>query len=612
MFEIHIDANIENQPLGSYTTAQKRADFQTAPDGDPWRNYDNRPSHPVVVSFGDNNKALRNEYLQGTWGGNSGSMWGCPIVSRDEYYLQYRWRYQPNWEWGRGNKFPGLRAAPSFGAGGNGNQSGNFGGATIRMQTNNNGLLRWYVYHYDATSIWGENLGWNGFQMQRGVWYTIIMRVVQNTIGQSNGILQVWVDGVLRNTQSNMVFRLQETQESSKQFNQISVETQMGGGDSSFAAPQDQYTWMDDFYLWNYSSAYLSANPSVPRGNQVWTAQQTLIDPYTESLGGNPPPDPEDPNPTPPPTTKNPLVYMKVISSNAQLPSTPPPDPVSPEFNVRMSIDFENNTLGEYQLSEWRQDWNNSGSPWSGLSRHTIVNEQGRKCLREFFPNGTWGGQNGSNWNGIIPNSTGLTEVYYSYKLFLDPDWFWGLGAKMSGIRTTPNSVAGGIRESEFTSDRGISLRMMNNSGGTMRFYSYHHGMPFNANDALTYAHNMGLSNWGSLPRGQWVDITVRYVMNTVGQNNGIIQFFMNHQLIASASNGGFRTSNSPQFFNEVFFCTFMGGGDSSWATNRDQYILTDDIKVWTYDQQYLTDNPSVPRGLQLWTGAQNFISPNS
>jgi hypothetical protein len=272
--------------------------------------------------------------------------------------------------------------------------------------------------------------------------------------------------------------------------------------------------------------------------------------------------------------------------------------------NVLHNNNFEDNSLGDYKLEEWRKDWNNNGNPWTSLNNLKIVEMEGRKSLRHNYLKDKFGASGGgANFNGIIPNNQGLVEVYFSYRLFIEMGFDWGLGSKMSGVRNTPGPSGGtGLL---YKNTDGFSSRLMSNKDGTVRFYNYHHSM------SQLYGDNMGLKNWGQLKTGQWQTITLRFVMNKIGVSNGIIQCWIDGVLVATASNVEFRTANSPQNITEIYMNTFMGGNDIAWAPNRNQFILTDDFYTWSFTQEYLASNPNVKRGVnQIWSTGDKLITP--
>jgi hypothetical protein len=120
----------------------------------------------------------------------------------------------------------------------------------------------------------------------------------------------------------------------------------------------------------------------------------------------------------------------------------------------------------------------------------------------------------------------------------------------------------------------------------------------------------MGLPNWAKFETGKWHTLTMRVVMNTVNVSNGIIEIWLDGNLVASSNKVRYRVSGSPQDISELFMATFMGGNTRDWAPSRNQSMWMDDVVIWKYDQSYLSNNPSVARGLQLHNPNQKIYTP--
>jgi|GEM_PF-2203345 len=268
-FQIVHSHDFENNTLGPYNSDEHNRDWD--------RSYWNRPGHPHIVNF-NGRKVARNLYEQGKWGAReSGSDFGGRLAPiSDEIYYTYQVFFERDFHWGRAVKFPGFRMTPAMTAGGG---STNNGGSIIRFQSDSNGRLRWYVYHHRMQTNFGDNLGWGGFQLLTNQWYTITFRVVLNTPGVENGILQVWIDGQLVDSRTGLLFR---TNSSPQSINQQSISTFMGGNDASFAPNRTQHMWMDNFFVWRYSQEYLNANPNVARGFNLQSGNSKLYTPLDD------------------------------------------------------------------------------------------------------------------------------------------------------------------------------------------------------------------------------------------------------------------------------------------------------------------------------------------
>jgi hypothetical protein len=136
------------------------------------------------------------------------------------------------------------------------------------------------------TSKYGDQMGIVRFgQIDLGKWHNITIRVVANQIGKANGIMQVWLDEKLIASSSKIEMR---TSSSPKTIREIFLNTFMGGNDERFAPDKNQYMWMNDFYIWQYSKEFLASNPNVARGLKLHTSDHLLYTPLSEKNQSEP------------------------------------------------------------------------------------------------------------------------------------------------------------------------------------------------------------------------------------------------------------------------------------------------------------------------------------
>ena len=67
--------------------------------------------------------------------------------------------------------------------------------------------------------------------------------------------------------------------------------------------------------------------------------------------------------------------------------------------------------------------------------------------------------------------------------------------------------------------------------------------------------------------------------MNDVGSSNGVLKVWANGNLAVSYSNLVYRTDPTIGV-NHLFFSTFFGGSDSSWASPINTFTLYKDLSV--------------------------------
>ena len=243
-------------------------DFEAAQDGlyqsdqlnDGW----NRPfwhlgfdqGRVQIVADSSHGQVMQVTFPAGAFGSNGASAFLSDVQfgmelpkSYDELYLSYDIKFADDFDFVIGGKLPGLCGANSDSAltegcnTGGGKPSG-FDGWSARSMWRVDGALENYIYHAGQQNFWADSLLWN-VRAQRGNWHRIQHRVVLNTVGASDGIIEAWFDGqkVLSNNQ--LEFRKTE----SVGINLFYFSTFFGGNDPSWAPQTDQILFYDNFVI---------------------------------------------------------------------------------------------------------------------------------------------------------------------------------------------------------------------------------------------------------------------------------------------------------------------------------------------------------------------------
>ena len=209
-----------------------------------------------ITSDSTHGKVMRVTYPAGAYGSNGASAFLSDVQfgmelpkTYDELYLSYDIMFADDFDFVLGGKLPGLCGANSDNAltegcnTGGGKPSG-FDGWSARGMWRIDGALEHYTYHAGQQNFWADSFLWN-VKAQRGAWHRVQHRVVLNTVGQANGILEAWIDGnrVLRNT--GLEFRRTE----SVGINLFYFSTFFGGNDPSWAPKTDQHMYFDNFVI---------------------------------------------------------------------------------------------------------------------------------------------------------------------------------------------------------------------------------------------------------------------------------------------------------------------------------------------------------------------------
>ncbi|MBD1911308.1 MULTISPECIES: polysaccharide lyase [unclassified Leptolyngbya] len=117
----------------------------------------------------------------------------------------------------------------------------------------------------------------------------------------------------------------------------------------------------------------------------------------------------------------------------------------------------------------------------------------------------------------------------------------------------------------------GFSTRLMWRRQGEGEVYAY---LP----TSRDYGTSIGRGSWRFRP-GVWHRIEQEVTLNQPNAANGQIRVWFDGALVLNQGGLRFRTVDRLQI-NGLFFSTFFGGNDSSWATPQDVYIDFADFSV--------------------------------
>jgi hypothetical protein len=176
----------------------------------------------------------------------------------DRVYLEYKLRFDDDFDWVIGGKLPSLHGGfkiPTPGVSPNGEDSWL---ARFWWSADGKGSV---VAHYpDETSRWGEPLERIGnFQFERGVIHTLGLEVVMNTPEQHDGIVRAWLDGVLVVERVDIRWRdIPELKIDGLDFGSI-----FGGSGDAWAPSKDEHIEFGDFRFYTNPPWRGSDSPST-------------------------------------------------------------------------------------------------------------------------------------------------------------------------------------------------------------------------------------------------------------------------------------------------------------------------------------------------------------
>jgi hypothetical protein len=252
--------------------------------------------------------------------------------------------------------------------------------------------------------------------------------------------------------------------------------------------------------------------------------------------------------------------------------STPPEVSSSPAVTVVSdSRRLEPLWSDRFANPEWRSSWNIQNSGAWGEENMQVINDPNRrfaKVLRLRYPKNSaspsvarknkvpiGGGQFYANL-GIAPRDT----MQLSYYVRFSDNFDFVKGGKLPGLFGGDGNSGGTIPNGK----DGFSTRFMWRRNGDGELYAY---LP----TSDKHGTSIGRGNWRFRP-GVWHHLEQEVTLNQPGKANGRVKVWVDSQLVLDQDRLTFRTTDDLKI-NGIFFSTFFGGGNSSWATPKDVHV---------------------------------------
>lgn len=296
-----------------------------------------------------------------------------------------------------------------------------------------------------------------------------------------------------------------------------------------------------------------------------------------------------------------PFIFSSHVSAAGQIPLTS----VAASFSLTTSttMPFPSATqsasdASSFITSQWslsKGHIQNGGSnvafvddpfPNSPAPGATVSNTSG-PVLQVTYAAGTYGSANsGAQWYSLWNTTDGsqFQSMLLSYELAFDSNFDWVQGGKLPGLRGGPdvNDCSGGAQPNGTNC---FSTRLMWRKNAQGEVYAY----MLTPNNMCSDSNMICNSDYGvSIDRGSygfetghWSRITILVQLNndTVVANGNIVLYFNDVQAL-SQQNLFFRTVNDFAI-GGLYFSTFFGGDDSSWATPQTVHTYYRNIQMW-------------------------------
>ena len=226
---------------------------------------------------------------------------------------------------------------------------------------------------------------------------------------------------------------------------------------------------------------------------------------------------------------------------------------------------------GEFRSGDWLHAWDPSARFDYGEEEREIVSDpRFGSILRVHFPAGSsshvfareghpeGGLELKAQWPGHERN-----HVFMSYWIRFDERFEWVRGGKLPGFCGGRCPSGGAL----VTGEGGWSVRSMWRPEGQGEEYAYI--LP-----AHEYGTELGLGAW-HFQTGKWHRVAQEIVLNTGALPNGVLRVWYDADVSGAptfeARDLTFRHDETP--VDALFFSTFFGGHDATWATPNDTFI---------------------------------------
>jgi len=261
--------------------------------------------------------------------------------------------------------------------------------------------------------------------------------------------------------------------------------------------------------------------------------------------------------------------------------------------NDQLNVNFDSLPAGALTLTQVKANW--PGVTWdNGLSEGRVQvigspDSHEGNSIRVTYPTGSVGPtQGGAQWRC---NFGGTADTLYSsYWLKPSLNFEFVKGGKLPGLCGSQCNTGG----AKPTGSDGWSARLMWRTDGNVVLYLYYPDQPG------TYAVDFPLTINGvqtALIPGQWTKLRTQVMLNTPGQNNGIVRCWFNDTLALEQTGLRLRDQDT-MHINQFYFSTFHGGNDSTWAPTNDVSMDFDQFIVSSTDPMQNTSLLRSPSGV--------------
>lgn len=224
----------------------------------------------------------------------------------------------------------------------------------------------------------------------------------------------------------------------------------------------------------------------------------------------------------------------------------------------------------DFRRNDWLTEWSARPEGRFGMDNLRVVDEEGGRWprfLRVVYYKGSASPsasrrvgvkEGGGQFFSRLDQSH--DRLFLRYWVRFDPRFDFVKGGKLPGFYGGTQVSGGSIPDGT----NGFSTRFMWRRDGMGEVYAYTPTSP-------AFGTSLGRGSW-TFARGQWQCLEQELVLNTPGQLDGVVRTWLDGKLVYENTRLLFRTVPTLRI-EGVFFSTFFGGGDESWAPPEDTRV---------------------------------------
>lgn len=207
--------------------------------------------------------------------------------------------------------------------------------------------------------------------------------------------------------------------------------------------------------------------------------------------------------------------------------------------------------------------------------RVSVLAGESGPFLRVAYPKGVVGPRGGgAQW--LAPLPARHDQLFLDYRLRFAPGFDFMLGGKLPGLVGGTANTGGNPPNGR----DGFSARMMWREQGAVVQYVYHPDQRGVWGDDLAWDRRF--------QPGRWHRVRHQLTLNRPGASDGRVRGWFDGELALDAR--GLRFRDTPELgIDQLYFSTFFGGNDGSWAPSRDEHVDFADFVVSTEPPQFAT-----------------------